>query len=109
MQIIPQSETVIYTIQNNEHIIDFGRIKKNTPTSINVQIRGSKITDFIPRPKCGCTVANSTVIDDHTVELNIGYRDVNIVGGFTKVVEINTKEDGAQKKEIIKIKGVVHE
>lgn len=109
MEIINLSENVIHTKNNQEEVFDFGNILKSSVAAVYIDLKGSNITDFKPTPYCGCSVPTATIINNNLVKLTILYKDTHLVRPFSKLIDLNFKENKEKKQVRIRIKGNVHE
>ena len=85
--------------ESDYYVLALGAIKRgeNTETEIEISDVDAKNVSIVTT--CGCTVANSTMVDDKTYRTKIKYKDCD--RSFTKTVRI--VENG--KVTLLKIKG----
>lgn len=88
--------------------INFGNIAYKGIAKEEVTFIGDNITNFSADPTCGCTVAESKVNVDGTINLLISYNNTHIRGDFGKSIVINYKEAGVKNKLVLKIKGTIN-
>lgn len=107
MQIINQTPSVTYSAVSGNHILDFGNVSFNSHAAVTLHVQGTNIKDFKATVTCGCTLSEVVIINDNLVSVTIQYKNTNHRSTFAKSVIFTFKENGAQKKETVKIKGTV--
>lgn len=100
MKIENNTPTVTHTIESNQNIFDFGTLKLNQEAKLRIKVLDKVITKV--KRTCGCSTAESEGND-----ITVQYNDTHKPHNFSKIIEIFYNESGAEKKELIKIKGKI--
>lgn len=107
LKIITDSNNVLQTIEGAQKIFNFGTVKKHTDTSFKLKVQGEGLKEVNVKTYCGCTSGTPKKIDDNTFEVLITYKNSHIVKPFSKVINLNIKQDNKEFSETIKIKGII--
>jgi hypothetical protein len=82
-------------------MIDFGKIKENTPASVKIKIEGVKTSAL--SSTCGCSVVSS--VEPNTFVID--YKETHITEPFAKALVLNYTETFGNKQAQITITGNV--
>lgn len=107
MTISIPKEKAVYSIKDNIHIVDYGKVPFNSDTTIPITIKEEGLSSLTTKATCGCTIANSEKVDENTYLLTAKYKDTNYKGMFTKTIIVTLNKNGETKTEKIKLTGQV--
>ena len=91
----------LYKNENNEQVVDFGKIKKGSDATFNVLVKSDVDLSSSVGVTCGCTTP-SVKFTNEGMLLTVNYSN-RVTGKFTKTITVRSKDN--RKRNIIKIKG----
>lgn len=91
----------LYKNENNEQVVDFGKIKKGSDATFNVLVKSDIELSSSVGVMCGCTTP-SVKFTNEGMLLTVNYSN-RVTGTFTKAITVRSKDN--RKRKIIKIKG----
>lgn len=97
------TEGVKYSVENQEHIIDFGVTKVGKELVAKVLIDTSQLKNFSTKVTCGCSASEIVKSSDGKSTVRIEFKNVNSSKKFNKVIELKY----SNKKDILRIKGEI--